>query len=242
MLDSAEVIAAFAEDMNAYLRESELTESRAFVRSFAKDVAVAPGKATIRYTIPMPQDSPIPGQDSENLTLPSAVLPNAEAWYPREDSNLCLRLRRPTLYPLSYGGPQGAIVAPGGRCRIPLDRSGESARIDRHLPPDLAKEPRPMPIYEFRCPSCGNVFERKRPVQKASQGARCPDDSKMAQRIFGAAIIGVGSGGDDFGDLGDLGGMPGMGGGMPDMGGGMPGMGGGMPGMDGLDMGGDLDF
>ncbi len=25
-------------------------------------------------------------------------------WYPRQDSNLCLRLRRPTLYPLSYGG------------------------------------------------------------------------------------------------------------------------------------------
>lgn len=24
--------------------------------------------------------------------------------YPRQDSNLCFRLRRPTLYPLSYGG------------------------------------------------------------------------------------------------------------------------------------------
>ena len=92
-----------------------------------------------------------------------------------------------------------------------------------------------MPIYEFSCPSCGKVFERKRPVQKASQGARCPECGKNAQRIFGAAIIGVGGGGDDFGDLGA----------MPDMGGGMPGMGGmpgGMPGMDGLDMGDDFDF
>lgn len=94
-----------------------------------------------------------------------------------------------------------------------------------------------MPIYEFNCPSCGHVFERKRPVTKAGQGARCPECNKMAQRIFGAAIIGVGGGGDDFGDLGDLAGMPDMGG-MPGMGGGMP----GMPGMDGLDMGGDLDF
>lgn len=97
-----------------------------------------------------------------------------------------------------------------------------------------------MPIYEFSCAECGRVFERKRPVEKASQGARCPDCGKSAQRIFGAAIIGVG-GGDDFGDLGDLGDL----GGMPDMGAGMPGMGGmpgGMPGMDGLDMGGDLDF
>ena len=82
MLDSVEVIAAFAEDMNAYLRKSELTESRAFVRSFVKDVAVAPGKATIRYTIPMPQDSPIAGQDSESLTLQSAVLPTVRLGTP----------------------------------------------------------------------------------------------------------------------------------------------------------------
>lgn len=99
-----------------------------------------------------------------------------------------------------------------------------------------------MPLYEFRCPSCGKVFERQRPVAKASQRARCPDDGKNAQRIFGAAIIGVGGGDDSF-DLGDLGDLGAMGGGMPPgMGGGMPGMGGGMPGMDGLDMGGDLDF
>ena len=99
-----------------------------------------------------------------------------------------------------------------------------------------------MPIYEFRCPSCGNVFEKNRPRAKASMGARCPDDRKKANRVFGAAIIGVGGLSDDA--FGDIGGMPDMGGGMPgmpDMGGGMPDMGGGMPGMEGLDMGG-MDF
>ena len=30
--------------------------------------------------------------------------------YPRQDLNLCLRLRRPTLYPLSYGGRVWVIV------------------------------------------------------------------------------------------------------------------------------------
>ena len=86
-----------------------------------------------------------------------------------------------------------------------------------------------MPVYEFRCPSCGKVFERTRPVSKAGQGARCPDDGKRANRVFGAAVIGVGaSSGGGFNDLGDMGG-----GDMPDMG--------GMPGMDGLDMGGDFD-
>ena len=62
--------------------EAELAESRAFIRSFVKEVAVAPGKATIRYTIPMPQDSPIPGQDAENLTLPSAALPTVSLGTP----------------------------------------------------------------------------------------------------------------------------------------------------------------
>ncbi len=90
-----------------------------------------------------------------------------------------------------------------------------------------------MPIYEFRCPSCGKVFERTRPREKAGTGARCPDDGKKANRVFGAAIIGVGGLSDDA--FGDLSGMPDMGGGMPDMGGGMPGMGGGMPDMGGLD-------
>lgn len=89
-----------------------------------------------------------------------------------------------------------------------------------------------MPVYEFRCPSCGKAFERTRPVSKAGQGARCPDDGKQAHRVFGAAIIGVGAtSGGGFDDLGDMGGDD-----MPDMGG----MG-GMPGMDGLDMGGDFD-
>lgn len=88
-----------------------------------------------------------------------------------------------------------------------------------------------MPVYEFRCPSCGKAFERTRPVSKAGQGARCPDDGKRANRVFGAAVIGVGASSGGFDDLGDMGG-----GDMPDMGG----MG-GMPGMDGLDMGGDFD-
>ena len=37
---------------------------------------------SIRYTIPMPQDSPIAGQDSESLTLPSAVLPTVRLGTP----------------------------------------------------------------------------------------------------------------------------------------------------------------
>ena len=36
-LDRMETITAFAKDMSGYLRTSELTESRAFIRSFVKE-------------------------------------------------------------------------------------------------------------------------------------------------------------------------------------------------------------
>ena len=74
ILDEVDTITAFARDMNDYLTESSLTESRAFIKSFIKEIAVAPGKATIRYTIPMPSDSRIPGKDTEEVALRSPVL------------------------------------------------------------------------------------------------------------------------------------------------------------------------
>ena len=47
MLDSADVIAAFAEEMSEFLKTSELTQTRAFVHSFVKEIEVKPGKAAI---------------------------------------------------------------------------------------------------------------------------------------------------------------------------------------------------
>lgn len=44
---------------------------------------------------------------------PGSGLGNVDWWYPRQDSNLCLRLRRPTLYPLSYGGSVTHRIAAG---------------------------------------------------------------------------------------------------------------------------------
>ncbi len=45
-----------AKDMSTSLNESELTERRAFIESFVKEIAVAPGKASIRYAIQMPEN------------------------------------------------------------------------------------------------------------------------------------------------------------------------------------------
>ena len=40
--------------MKDFLEESELTERRAFIESFVKEIIVIPGDALIRYTVPMP--------------------------------------------------------------------------------------------------------------------------------------------------------------------------------------------
>ena len=54
-LDSADTIATFAAEMSEFLKTSELTETKAFVGSFVKEVVVKPGRATIVYSIPTPE-------------------------------------------------------------------------------------------------------------------------------------------------------------------------------------------
>ena len=72
-LDSADTIATFAKDMSEFLKTSELTETRAFVHSFVKEVEVKPGKAAIVYSIPTPEDSPIGGADAAEVALNGGV-------------------------------------------------------------------------------------------------------------------------------------------------------------------------
>ena len=74
VLDDVETLSAYARDMSDFLIASDLTETRSFIRSFVKEVAVRPGSATVRYTIPMPHDSRIPGMDVEEMALSNPVL------------------------------------------------------------------------------------------------------------------------------------------------------------------------
>ena len=73
MLDSADTIATFAADMSEFLKTSELTETKAFVRSFVKEIEVKPGKAAIVYSIPTPEDSPIGGANAVEVALNGGV-------------------------------------------------------------------------------------------------------------------------------------------------------------------------
>ena len=50
-----------------------IPESRASIESFVKEIEVRPGKAVVRYTIPMPEDSPIGGADAAEVALTGRV-------------------------------------------------------------------------------------------------------------------------------------------------------------------------
>ena len=72
-LDSADTIATFAEEMSEFLKTSELTETKAFVHSFVKEIQIKPGKAGIIYSMPTPDDSPLGGADSAEIALNGGV-------------------------------------------------------------------------------------------------------------------------------------------------------------------------
>ena len=73
-LDDVETIAAYAQDMSEFLKKSELTERKSFIETFAKEIVVVPGNALMRYTIPMPEDSRVPGRNAEDMALNGSVL------------------------------------------------------------------------------------------------------------------------------------------------------------------------
>ncbi len=66
----------FAAEVREFLKTSELTETRAFVR----EIEVSPSNAAVRYPIPMPEDSRFGGQsywrraDAAEVAPPAPVL------------------------------------------------------------------------------------------------------------------------------------------------------------------------
>ncbi len=73
LLDSADITARYAEEMREFLLSSELAETKTFIRSFVRRIAIRPGHAVIHYTIPTPADSPIQGADAAEVVLSEKV-------------------------------------------------------------------------------------------------------------------------------------------------------------------------
>ena len=86
-VQDVERIAAYAREMSEFLMESDLTETKAFIRSFVKEIAVRPGRATIHYTIPTPPDNAIDGSDIAEIALGRQVRKSVTPWWGRGDSN-----------------------------------------------------------------------------------------------------------------------------------------------------------
>ena len=57
VLDDVRTITAYAQDMNRFLRKSELTERRAFIETFVREIELLPDNAVVRYTIPISQST-----------------------------------------------------------------------------------------------------------------------------------------------------------------------------------------
>ena len=121
VLDDVNTIAAYAKDMKDFLKESELTERRAFIQSFIKEIVVVPGDALLRYTVPMPDDSLIPGRAAEKVALNGSVLSTLpEGGRPgtghrRPPIPRRSRSRSPGLPRVRRGGSPGSPPAPAPR-------------------------------------------------------------------------------------------------------------------------------
>ena len=74
VLDDVKTITAYAQDMNRFLQKSELTERRAFIETFVREIELMPDNAVVRYTTLMPDDSHIPSRNAEDMALNGSVL------------------------------------------------------------------------------------------------------------------------------------------------------------------------
>ena len=116
VLDDVKTITAYAEDMSEFLNESELTERRAFIESFVKEIVVRPGNAVVRYSIPMPEDSRIPGRVTEEVALHGPVLSTVKYGGAGGDRTLYLFNAIEALSQVSYS-PTAGLHDSKGRVR-----------------------------------------------------------------------------------------------------------------------------
>ena len=107
-LESADVIASYAEEMSEFLKTSELTETRAFVHSFVKEIEIKPGRASIIYSLLTPEDSPIGGGDVAEVVLNGGVRSSVHHGDPPRNRTENLLIKSQLLCLIELAGHVGA--------------------------------------------------------------------------------------------------------------------------------------
>ena len=88
VLEEVETITAYGEETTGVLQNERSNGVEAFIHSVVKEIAVAPGAATIRYTIPMPGDIRLRGGKAEDVAIGGPVLLAAKSgrkWWAQLD-------------------------------------------------------------------------------------------------------------------------------------------------------------
>ena len=124
VLDQVETITAYAQDMRRFLKKSELTERRVFIESFVKEILVTSDNALMRYTVPLPEDSPAPGKNAEDMALNGSVLSTVPVGGAGGTRTPCLRLAKAALSLMSYSPTRRLVCGPG----LPTDTEEASRR------------------------------------------------------------------------------------------------------------------
>ena len=94
VLDDVKTITAYAQDMNRFLQKSELTERRAFIETFVREIELLPDNAVVRYTVPMPDDSLIPGKKAQEIPLNGSVVSSVKVSPPDLTKSRTFSLKR----------------------------------------------------------------------------------------------------------------------------------------------------
>ena len=131
VLDDVETITAYAQDMSVFLNKSELTERRAFIESFVKEIVVMPGNALLRYAIPMPEDAPIAGRDAEEVALHGGVLSTVNRGGAGGARTLYLFNAIEALSQLSYSPSDGRDAYTGTQYSIAMDAAASTTARGR---------------------------------------------------------------------------------------------------------------
>ena len=93
VLDDVKTITAYAKDMSRFLQKSELTERRAFIETFVKEIELLPDNAVVRYSVPMPDDSLIPGKKVQEIPLNGSVVSSVNGSPPNLTKSRTFSLR-----------------------------------------------------------------------------------------------------------------------------------------------------